>query len=102
MPNTRSRSRYDRERNHRTSPAPDHPIDMRTYYLTSEDRGIAGDTAYTLVFTDRGEMLVQVTRRHEQKYRAPEVSEIPARDVATTTVNGVPLLRIVVQKLDEI
>jgi hypothetical protein len=75
---------------------------MRKYYLTSEDRGVAGDTGYALVFTDRGEMVVQVTKRHEQQYKPPDIHEIPARDFANTTVNGRPLLKIVIQKLNEI
>ncbi len=75
---------------------------MRKYYLTSEDRGAAGDTGYALVFTVRGEMIVQVTKHHGQQYKAPETHEIHARDFATTTVNGRPLLGIVIQKLNEI
>jgi hypothetical protein len=82
---------------------PDHPPGMlRKYYLISEDRGTGGDLRYALVFTSRGEMLVEVTHRPEERYKAPQVHEIPARDFASTTVRGVPLLTIVMQKLNEI
>ena len=81
----------------------DHSIDvLRRYYLTSEDRGVAGDTEYALVFTRRGEMVVRVTKHHEQQYKTPATHDIPARDFASTTVNHVPLLQIVIEKLNEL
>ena len=81
----------------------DEPFDiLRRYYLTSEDRGIAGDTEYALVFTARGEMVVRVTIRHEQQYKTPDIHDIAARDFASTIVNRVPLLQIVIEKLNEL
>ena len=70
--------------------------------MLSEDHGVAGDTAYALAFTTRGEVVVRVTRHHEQQYKAPEVHDIAAGEFATTSVNGKPLLSLVVAKLSEI
>ena len=75
---------------------------LRQYHLVSEDHGNAGDTAYALAFTAKGEVVVRVTRRHKEQYRAPEVHDIGAAEFASVTVNGTPLLSRVVAKLKEI
>ena len=68
----------------------------------AEDRGNAGDTAYALAFTTKGEVVVRVTRHHKEQYKTPEVHDIGAGEFATATVNGTSLLSLVVAKLNEI
>ncbi len=82
----------------------DHPDDdlLRQYYLTSDDRGAAGDIRYVLVFTKGGEMVVRMTRSHEQQYKSPEVQDIPPRDFQRISIAGKSLLQWVLQKLVEI
>ena len=75
---------------------------LRQYHLLSEDHGAAGDTAYSLAFTTKGEMVVRVTVHYEEQYRPPAIHDIEAREFARTTVNGQPLASLVVGKLSEI
>lgn len=75
---------------------------LRQYHLLSEDHGNAGDTAYSLAFTRKGELMVRVTKHHAERYREPEVYDISAGEFATVTVNGTPLISLVLTKLEEI
>jgi hypothetical protein len=75
---------------------------LRQYHLVSEDHGSAGDTAYALAFTTKGEVVVRVTRHHAEQYKAPDVHDIGAGEFATISVNGASLLSLVVAKLNEI
>lgn len=75
---------------------------LRSYYLTSEDRGTAGDTRYMLVFTTRGELVVRMTKSRDHQYGSPDVQDIPARDFSRVTVAGRSLLQLVLHKLNEI
>jgi hypothetical protein len=75
---------------------------MREYYLVSQDHGAAGDTAYSLGFTTRGELVVRVTKRDGEGHRPPEAHDLGAREFADITVQGRSLLTLVVTKLQEI
>jgi hypothetical protein len=75
---------------------------MREYYLLSQDHGTAGDTAYSVGFTTRGELVVRVTKRHDERHRPAEVHDIGAREFADVTVQGRSLLSLVIAKLEEI
>ena len=75
---------------------------MREYYLLSQDHGPAGDTAYSLGFTTRGELVVRVTKRNGERHRSAEVHDIGTRECAEITMHGRSLLTLVIAKLEEI
>ena len=75
---------------------------LHTYFLASEDGGMASDTSYHLVFTTDGRMFVRVVKDFEQPYKTPDIHEIFQPTFSTTTVNGVSLTELVAKKLSEI
>lgn len=80
-----------------------YPISLlRQYYLISEDHGMSGDTSYALAFTTKGEVIVRVTKHHAEKYKEPEIYDLGADQFGPVTINGIPLVSLVVAKLNEI
>ncbi len=80
-----------------------HPHDiLKRYILGSIDGGIAWDESYALVFTEKGEMVVRVTRDYSQDYKTPDVREIEPADWDALLIGGESLRILVVKKLREI
>ena len=72
---------------------------IREYHLASEDLGVEGDSTYTLVFTENGEMRVSIARHFKAQYRTPETHSLEPKDFDRISVDERSLRELVIDKL---
>ena len=80
---------------------------VRKYLITSfhiDCTNAAGGATvqYVLVFTERGEMLVEESRTYNHPFNNDTLLEIHPEQFENHTIAGVPLRQLVIKKLEEI
>lgn len=73
--------------------------DVKRIRICAEDRGISGDTIYTLILNGEREPRIDMEVDHNQAFKSATVTSIPKQEWDTITVDGKTLSERVAEVL---